>query len=576
MRQENSYVKYEKILEFSQFFDDQNDFDLIDTLKKYSRKGLIRACHILGMNYGEAYFPDPKNPFFSPESFKYYDEIVSRYKKLPKGQQRKFCYCTPKTALELMRIIFDIPQDEFRGSGDMSDLEYDLFRVLLKINENLMSYTVNKNRDRASMTYFHLFVMNDFERDIKYIYNNQLNYYLPFADFFENDERCVVAKEKFFSKVGITSMSQYFMTWYGLVALVLDSLKKREKGCHILDASEYDDNIKSVFQYLSFSIDAVIPKKTEDKSDRNDNVDYRFFRAHPLIELEREKYQLFSFPILLERLYNGLFFDIKEHFGKEAFSFYNYEFVEKKLFRPHMWKSTGLHSSYYFPRKNESDEVEEYKNQPDFYIREGSNIILFECKSIKLGGELKDNRDIDNFFEILKSKLFLSEKNIDPNRHEKNKPENVGVMQLITQMKSIDDDTCPWDKNIPDEVSYYPVLVLDDIRLIIPGIVEIINSWYDPVVKVELPGQICNPMIVMSIDILINYCHVFKENGFRKIFDFYINEEIEQRKSISEGGGLIVDFDSFMLKRYSKSKKRIDERNDKIRQLYWLTEEPYI
>jgi len=150
----------------------------------------------------------------------------------------------------------------------------------------------------------------------------------------------------------------------------------------------------------------------------------------------------------------------------------------------------------------------------------------------------------------LKNKLVSSEKNLDSTRKNK-KTERVGVTQLIYQMKLIDEDKFEWDSNIPDDVAYYPVLVLEDIRLTVPGISYILNSWYKPLLKKELPYQMCNPIIVMSINTLITYGYLFKQHGFHKIFDQYLSKVTNNiTDEINWELNPLADFNVYMQENY--------------------------
>lgn len=54
-----------KILEFHDLFPEENDLDERVLLTKYNREYIVRCCHVLCNNYGNAAFiPDTKNTFF--------------------------------------------------------------------------------------------------------------------------------------------------------------------------------------------------------------------------------------------------------------------------------------------------------------------------------------------------------------------------------------------------------------------------------------------------------------------------------------------------------------------------------
>ena len=559
-------ITIEKILDFHDLFPEEKEIDISSVLKKYSKKYLVLSSNVLSHNYGRAYIPDKNNTFFSSHSEKHIEDLTNRFEQLTKlSGQKIFCYCTTKTSLELMRIIFSIPINEYKNDGDVEDFEYDLFRVILQINENLMSFKSSNKYDLATLSFLNFFIMNDISgQDLREVFIRQVQYYCTLSDFIETRQDCAIAKEAFYQSVGITKMSDYAKTWLALIALDFEYQKKQEKGCPVIDLNRLQDvdgtlNI-SVLDFLSINLNEHISYNNTEIKSRDDNVDYRIFRARPLIKISDKKYIIYCFPILVERLYNSLFFDLKDSF-KDAFNFYNKNFVEKVLFQPQVLQCLNEKiTSKIYPSREMllcGDKIIEEDNQPDFYLRENDNLILFECKAIRINGELKDKSDIDELLSILKNKLYYSIENIDKSRGKKKNAERVGVTQLVQQMKMIDADTFKWDNKIPDEVAYYPVIILEDPRFVVPGLSYIINSWYKQLIIQELPGQMCHPIVVMSIDMLMLYSHVFKAEGFHNIFGKYFQNTVRySNNDVTWTFDPLGDFNIFMQESYKLSPKK--------------------
>jgi hypothetical protein len=559
-------ITIEKILEFHDLFPEEKEIDISSVLKKYSKKYLVLSSNVLSHNYGRAYIPDKNNTFFSSHSEKHIEDLTNRFEQLTKlSGQKIFCYCTTKTSLELMRIIFSIPINEYKNDGDVEDFEYDLFRVILQINENLMSFKSSNKYDLATLSFLNFFIMNGISgQDLREVFIRQVQYYCTLSDFIETRQDCAIAKEAFYQSVGITKMSDYAKTWLALIALDFEYQKKQEKGCPVIDLNRLQDvdgtlNI-SVLDFLSINLNEHISYNNTEIKSRDDNVDYRIFRARPLIKISDKKYIIYCFPILVERLYNSLFFDLKDSF-KDAFNFYNKNFVEKVLFQPQVLQCLNEKiTSKIYPSREMllcGDKIIEEDNQPDFYLRENDNLILFECKAIRINGELKDKSDIDELLSILKNKLYYSIENIDKSRGKKKNAERVGVTQLVQQMKMIDADTFKWDNKIPDEVAYYPVIILEDPRFVVPGLSYIINSWYKQLIIQELPGQMCHPIVVMSIDMLMLYSHVFKAEGFHNIFGKYFQNTVRySNNDVTWTFDPLGDFNIFMQESYKLSPKK--------------------
>ena len=56
--------KIDKILEFDDLFPNE-ELDINTILRKYSKEKIVRIVNCLGMNFGNAYIPDPHSTFFS-------------------------------------------------------------------------------------------------------------------------------------------------------------------------------------------------------------------------------------------------------------------------------------------------------------------------------------------------------------------------------------------------------------------------------------------------------------------------------------------------------------------------------
>ena len=560
----------QKILEFHDLFPEENDLDVRTLLTKYSREYVVRCCHVLCNNYGNAAFiPDTNNTFFSDVSTKHISNLNSRILRYFNATgQNKICYCTTKTVLELMRIAFSIPIQEYRNDGQKEDSEYDLFRSVLMLNEQLMKFSHADQLDLSTLLFFCYYVQNDIiNQDTKYTFVRQVIHYKRLSEFLTNHPQCKNALNLFFQKMGIKSMDEYSKTWMSLVVLSMDYQKKKIKACPIFDYYSLKDEdsliSKNVLDNLSIDITETIAYNAEDAESRDDNVDYRTFRSRPLVRIKEGQYLIYSLHLLLERLYSSLFFDIKDGFNN-AFSFYNKEFVERRLFQLAGLAALSKYTSFFLPSRVDVETLNtpiEEKGQPDFYVREDYNIILFECKAIRIKGEVKDKSDITELLDLLKEKLYQSTKNTDKSRKNKKKAEDLGVKQLVNQMKLIDIDDFEFDKNIPDEVAYYPVLVLEDTHLVIPGISSIINSWYKDLIDKELPDQMCHPIVVMSINTLIRYQQIFSRFGFHKIFDYYYRKAVKYDKDgIHWSFDPLADFDIFIKENFRIS----DSQNHKL------------
>ena len=561
----------QRILEFHDLYPEETNFDIDAVLKKYDRLALVRMCQILSFRYHNARIPNPTTPFFS--TIKKSDEIQlnSRLKKfLEANHSDSVHYCTSKTALELLRHVFAIPIEEYRNESDV-DIEYNLFRVLLKINEHIVSFTHSeKHEDLSTLMFLLGYTMNDiYNENIDIVVRIQLIHYSHLSNFLKTHQEGQKVMARFLQRLGIHDMCEYATTIMSLIGLWL--LRKNNQdyeGCHIFDIDKLGDTSglinQKVLDYISIEISEIVPYNNITDNDRDNNVDYRIFRSKPIIKLSENQYIICNKQLLAERLYSGLFFDLKNEYKGDWFHFYNTHFVERALFHRQISQCLSKHSTSYFPQLSMNEKEE--SGQPDFYIRENDNLILFECKSIKINGNIREKKDIEEVMNMLKLKLYSSSQNIDNNRKQKRKTETVGVTQLVKHMKLIDGDEFPWDDDIPDRVAYYPVIVLEDARLITPGLSGIINQWYKDLIDKELPGQMCYPIIVMSMDTLILYTTLFHQKGFFAIFDKFFEQSIRRDESpINWEYNPVMEFNDWIKQEYKVSKQYLGKLFDQAR-----------
>jgi hypothetical protein len=237
----------------------------------------------------------------------------------------------------------------------------------------------------------------------------------------------------------------------------------------------------------------------------------------------------------VERLFNSLYFDLQslsrelpDEYKMDYTHWYNKEFIEHRVFQRTMLGVVGRKSTFYYPSKKSiisSDSRTEDKSDPDFYIREGASTFLFECKSIKLNGSIKDKADAEELLRHIKLKLYCSDENLDSTRKKKKNSEKVGVTQIVNHLLTIEDDSPRWDKKMPDDYVFYPIIVVDDWKLAQCGMGQLLNEWYFKLLKEHnLIDEFIKPLVVIPIEIFYFYSDTFRNCGFKKVLDLYYKE----------------------------------------------------
>lgn len=318
----------QRILEFHDLYPEETNFDIDAVLKKYDRLTLVRMCQILSFRYHNARIPNPTTPFFS--TIKKSDEIQlnSRLKKfLEANHSDSVYYCTSKTALELLRHVFAIPIEEYHNESDV-DIEYNLFRVLLKINEHIVSFTHSeKHEDLSTLMFLLGYTMNDiYNENIDIVVRIQLIHYSHLSNFLKANQEGQKVMARFLQRLGINDMCEYATTIMSLIGWwILRKNNQDYEGCYILDLDKLGDTSglinQKVLDYISIEISEIVPYNNITDNDRDNNVDYRIFRSKPIIKLSENQYIICNKQLLAERLYSGLFFDLKNEYKGDWFHF---------------------------------------------------------------------------------------------------------------------------------------------------------------------------------------------------------------------------------------------------------------
>ena len=566
-----------RIVEYSDFFIGEDPIDITATLRHFSRNTLVRMAAILSLHYGNLCFPDNQNKLFSESSKKHLPYLnklfTAYYKKEGVDRGEKVEVVTYRTGLELWRQLFAIPIEDFIDDIDESDAELILFKVVLTINEKIVRIAHEGEQYKFDeLIFLHYFLTNDGNNyEFKNVFSPQLYYFYQLINFIPSNEVLERATKVLFSNWGIDNWRQYYTTLF-IVAYQTDGyIQRKENGVPIITRDWIEHNKEflslSLFDHLYIDEDEYIPYDDEDVLKRDLNIDYRRFRSRPFVKLkDGSGYIVINNQLICERLYNSLFFDYSPLIsGKNnicGFFDFNKDFVEKVLFRNTFFRCLRS-TCFTFPSK-EGDDILEKSKEPDFYVRtKRGELIVVECKAIKMNGECRDDGDFKRLLDELHEKIVRKTRNLDSNRKEhKGGEEPIGVGQLIQHINSIEADTFEWDKNIPDEVIYYPLLVFEDVKLVQKGILSIVNRWfYEEMRKEEelsVADTACIPIMVVSIYTLFLSDQLLMERGLTNIIDSFVAENMKKDPKTGEYCiDSLADFDEYLLRSnpYTKEKE---------------------
>ncbi|MBQ5446486.1 MAG: hypothetical protein IIT48_07470 [Lachnospiraceae bacterium] len=472
---------------------------------------------------------------------------------------------TYRTSLELWRLIFSIPVEEFSNTMPIEDAELNLFKVILTLNERIFKFKKNSQKELQldELIFLNSFLNNDSnDYELQKVLQPQSYYFYQLIKFIPTNEVMKCASDKLLADWGINTWKQYYSTIIWLAKNTDDYFKEHQNGVPIIPIDIMTQNdetglfAKSLIEHLYINEDDYIPAEYGQADKKEDvNIDYRKFRSKPFIKLkDGSGFIVINIQLLCERLYNSLFFDfmplINGRKGSVGFFDYNKEFVEKVLFQNTFFRCLR-EDIYTWPIRNSKSEDED-SHEPDFYARyPKGELLIMECKAIKMNGEIRDYADYDRLLDELHEKVVLKTRNLDPSRKEfKGIAEPIGIGQIIHHIDSIEADTFKWDKNLPDQVAYYPIIVFEDIRLLQPGLMSILNRWFyeelSKIKEIDLAEINCLPIIPVSINTLYLYDDIILKKGMFKIIEDYIRLSSKCHKDGKYHVDQLSDFDAYL------------------------------
>lgn len=189
--------------------------------------------------------------------------------------------------------------------------------------------------------------------------------------------------------------------------------------------------------------------------------DFLMMREKPLLKTGHNIYNILFMRFFLDKAYTGLLFDIKNALVKKGLleeksgymnlrSMLGESFSERFFFYSLMDRCFG---NQYIKYSGEGLAKRFGEGMPDYYMRKGNRIFIFECKDAQVAAKKKLSGD----FETIKSAIF-----------EKYVANSKGRGKGITQLASVIEDKLPLilkeeDLNAPKSFMFvFPVIVYFD------------------------------------------------------------------------------------------------------------------
>jgi hypothetical protein len=418
-----------------------------------------------------------------------------------------------QTGIELLRYIFSISFDT--NPWDFANLKNgyyikgcSLFAIVALINERIVNGTVELSDNSNEKQVIALSVASTHIENVDFsnfdISTAPLIYIWKATLFFE-----FCMENKTLSQYIPQLLSDYgcadIRTYISFIArLFCENSNGANNYCRFVFSDE--DPAPKFFNSLSNDINCII--------DENDNVDYKAFRAKPLIRIDTNEYVIINVSFLFNKLYTSPIFDlVRLSNGKDDVrQIISTYFTEKKLLYPLL--GSFLYPKSPFHLSGAQCNIIDADRAPDYYVRNWNNIFLVELKDYSFRADIKTCCSAKKISEYLYHQFVV-----------KTNGKDGAIKQLIYNISKILDRDFKWDSKIDKIKRLYPILIVGNSIYSNYGITYILNNFFRAELsKQGISNNSITDLIVIDIDSLILFNESFATGSidFKKYVDSYI------------------------------------------------------
>jgi len=495
-------VSLSQLLEFEALFPDETPLSIEEYLQGGSKDIILKsATHFLGFKpYASSYDDNGilLSALFGPENQNFANHIYRRINEIKQKNGKEILIVNPYSSLKLFESFFHAidPQE----TQSPKEFEVNLFKAYLVLNSEFTKVQQQagistKDLDpnlKLPMLFFCMYypVADKSNYDIGQVVATQFikTYYL--FNFLESNSSTIILLSKFLQHFNCDSWQTYLKR---LIPLAISGAKGKEAHVDIIIPKNEDYVASCEF----------LDKQVVVDTDALEEFDFLTIRTKPFYKIKDGVYRIIFNLFVAEKVFKGIYFllrDINSTLPQsvkilDIKGLYCLEFSEQTLLYKIMetiYPSGCIRFS--------GRDLQNISGAPDYYIRKGNDILLFESKDFLIRADKKYSFDYQVYDKEFRKTLYYEEQN--------GRIKNGAVKQLIGNIKKILKNEFTPDQNYRyKKIFIYPVLILHDHQYDTPGLSNLVNYWF----QLEL-NQLreeryfiyhINPVVIVNIDSLI-------------------------------------------------------------------------
>ncbi|MEP2671192.1 MAG: hypothetical protein ABJH04_19470 [Cyclobacteriaceae bacterium] len=460
--------------------------------------------------------------WFRAENKQFANDAYSRLIKIQEKVQQPVFFISQPTVLKIFAYALNNLSNEKSVSDEQ--MEINLFKAFLYQNDllNLVEKEISRTiQDLDIDVRLYALQFSDGVRFSDVVNFNLYEVFLTefvrailFFEFLDNRNEARPLLKAFYKNYNVSDWKEYLKRISGISFSILKKPNDGHLELEITKDASFESNIK------------FLNKLAAVKYDELSDYDFKVVRERPLQKIEEGKYRIISEIFTVERIFKGLYFILKGI--NESLSAAEQIPDLKQLYTFQFSEKNSLYSilNRAFPKKYITFSGEELDNlkikgAPDYYVRNKNKIFIFESKDSLISASLKESGDFSLLEADLKRKFYS----------DRSSPKAINQLINFSQ-KIINGEFQTIDKGYKKEnIRVYPIIIIHDRQLDVPGFNKLINHWYNDEIKkqgLESPFIKVKQIVVLDMATLILIHELLKDR--RIILETLIDNFLEYVK----------------------------------------------
>ena len=272
----------------------------------------------------------------------------------------------------------------------------------------------------------------------------------------------------------------------------------------------------------------------EETEENISKFDFLTIRNKPLLAVENNEYVILNRAMIINKVYSSIYWDCKailaanpqlaisqDRFRTDFTTDFSEGYLVYKLFKKAYEKKSCKQFS------GEEMKAHMGNTEPDYYIRNGNKVFLVEVKDSLIAGKAKQSFNVAEIQEEISKKYYKTQNS------------EKAVKQLITRIRLSLTMAYSFDQNYkPKSLKFYPILIVYDINLTVPGIESLMAEWFnqeraDLVAEMEekgIEGFQINDLVILHVDGLVLLSEYIRVGKIR--LEDLINSHLDRKRTL--------------------------------------------